>query len=83
MIEHYKASLVKFKDVPEAEDLEEVDLSGLPAVIQVGAIKLRIGAIQRVWKGRDEFLGTIVFELEGTIEFNEDGKPVRFLYKKE
>ncbi len=83
MIGEYDASLVNFKDTPEAEDLEEADLSGLPVVFRVGAINYNIGAVQRVRKGRDEFFGRVVLELEGTLELDEDGKPVRFVYRKE
>lgn len=83
MIEHHNVSIVKFKDVPEAKNLEEVDLSGLPAVIRVGAIKLQIGTVQKVRKGRDEFFANVVLALEGTLELDEDGKPVRFMYQKE
>ena len=83
MIGHYNAPIVNFKDTPEAEDLEEVDLSGLPVVLRVGAINYNIGAIQGVRKGRDEFFGDVVLELEGTLELDEDGKAVRFVYRKE
>lgn len=83
MIGHYNASIVNFKDVPEAKDLEEVDLSGLPVVLRVGAINYNIGTVQRIRKGRDEFFGNVVLELEGTLELDEDGKPVRFVYLKE
>ena len=83
MIGQHKAPIVNFKDVPEAEDLEEIDLGGLPVVLRVGAVNYVIGAIQQVWKGRDEFFGDVVLELEGTLELDEDGKAVRFVYQKE
>ena len=83
MIGQHKAPIVNFKDTPEAEDLEEADLSGLPVVLRVGAVNYNMGAIQQVWKGRDEFFGDVVLELEGTLELDEDGKPVRFVYRKE
>lgn len=83
MIGQYDANLVNFKDTPEAKDLEEVDLSGLPVVFRVGAINYNIGTVQRVRKGRDEFFGNVVLALEGTLELDENGKPVRFVYRKE
>lgn len=83
MIEHYNVPLINFLDNPKAKKLEPIDVSGLPAVLRRGAIDIKIGAIHQVRKGRDEMFGEVVLELTGTMEFDEEGKPVKFVYRRE
>ena len=83
MFTHYNVPLINFFDNPEARKLESSDVTALPAVFRVGAIDYKLGVILAVRKGRDEMFGEVAFELEGSMEFDEEGNAVKFVYKKE
>lgn len=100
MIEQLNISLVQFKEhkvngvvIPAKAvgTLEASELSGLPVVLRVGAIDLKIGMIHRARKGRIEMFGDLVLELEASLKFEavEDAegkitgiKPIKFVYQK-
>lgn len=80
----YNVSLINFLEKPEAKNLEEVDVHGVPVVLRRGAIDIKIGIISSVRKGRDEMFGEVVLEIAGTMEYDpETGKPTKFVYRKE
>lgn len=82
MFTHYNVPLINFFDNPEARKLESSDVTALPAVFRVGKVDYKLGVILQVRKGRDEMFGEVAFELESSMEFDEEGKPVKLVYKK-
>lgn len=75
----------------ELKTMAEKDIRGTPVVIKLGAVDFRIGRIHFVRVGRDQAVGDIRIELEGSLELgpvkNEEGevigaKPTKYVFKR-